>query len=78
MQKRDRTKGELGYNLKKKLLLKTETKKDIFCRPAYKRFSLNRILSVINPFNKNVCSVRRFHDKELRKDMEKYGKNENK
>ena len=68
----------MGYNLRKKPLLKAETKKDIFGRPAYKRFSLNRILSVINPFNKNVCSVRRFHDKELRKDMEKYGKNENK
>lgn len=78
MQKREITKGELGYNLRKKPLLKTETKKDIFGRPAYKRFSLNRILSVINPFNKNVCSVRRFHDKELRKDMEKYGKNKNK
>ena len=52
--------------------------KDIFGRPAYKRFSLNRILRVINPFNKNVCSVRRFHDKELKKDMEKYGKNKNK
>lgn len=78
MQKRDISKGELGYNLRKKPLLKTETKKDIFARPAYKRFSFNRIMSVINPFNKNVCSVRRFHEKELRKDMEKYEKNKNK
>ena len=68
----------MGYNLRKKPLLKTKTKKDIFGRPAYKRFSLNRILSVINPFNKNVCSVRRFHDKELRKDMKKYGKDKDK
>lgn len=75
MQKRDISKGELGYNLRKKPLLKTETKRDFFGRPAYMRFSFNRILSVINLFNKNVCSVKRFHDKELRKDMKRHEKN---
>ena len=67
-------KRQLGYNFRKRSLLRTKTKRDIFGRPAYKRFSLNKILSVINPFNKNVCSVRRFHDKELRKDMKAYKK----
>lgn len=47
---------------------------------------LNEIIKINFNYNierdksvqQNVCSVRRFHDKELRKDTKKYGKDKNK
>lgn len=74
MNKRDISKGELGYNLRKRPVLKTSVKKDSKGRPSYLRFALNRILSVINPITKAVCSVRHYRGRELRKEKRKHGK----
>lgn len=71
MQVRDISKGELGVNLRKKPALRTKVRKDSLGRFAYLRFGINRILSVINPFTRRVCSVRKYHHKELQKEQEK-------
>ncbi len=67
MNKRNISKGELGYNLTKKPVYKSKPAFDNLRRVFYIRMDDKKTLSVINPSNKNVCSVRKYHDKELRK-----------
>ena len=64
------TKGQLGYNLSKRPVFRSSIEHDCLGRPFYKRFSLNRIFTIINPEHKNVCSVRGYHSKELKKEIE--------
>jgi len=71
MQIRNISKGKLGVNLRKKPALKTKVRKDFLGRFAYLRFGFNWILSVINPFTRRVCSVRRYHKEEMQKEKEK-------
>lgn len=67
MNKRNISKGELGYNLSKKPVYKSKPKFDLFKRLFYIRMDDKKTLTVINPKNKNVCSVRKYHDEELKK-----------
>lgn len=62
------TKGQLGIHLSKKPLFKSKISVDKFGRRYYKRFSLNKIFTIINPIRKIVASVRKYRDKELRKE----------
>lgn len=67
MNKRHISKGELGYNLSKKSVYKSKPAFDFLRRLFYIRMDDKKTLTVINPSNKNVCSVRKYHDKELKK-----------
>ena len=69
------SKGELGENLSKKPRYKSRVTLDTLGRPYYKRFSFNKIFTIINPTNKNVASVRKYHEKEVRREIRKYEKN---
>ena len=40
---------------------------DLLKRLFYIRMDDKKTLTIINPSNKNVCSVRKYHNKELRK-----------
>ena len=68
----DISKGELGINLSKKPRYKSSVALDTLGRPYYKRFSFNKIFTIINPTNKNVASVRKYHEKEVRRKIRKY------
>ena len=67
MNKRNISKGELGYNLSKKPVYKSKPMFDLLNRLFYIRMDDKKTLTIINPSNKTVCSVRKYHDKELRK-----------
>lgn len=67
MNKRFISKGELGYNLSKKPIYKSKPQFDLLHRLFYIRMDDKKTLTIINPSNKTVCSVRKYHDKELRK-----------
>ena len=67
MNKRNISKGELGYNLSKKPVYKSKPIFDLLKRLFYIRMDDKKTLTIINHSNKNVCSVRKYHNKELRK-----------
>lgn len=71
MNQRRISKGELGENLRKKPRYKSKVSYDTLKRPAYERYSFNKVLSIINPFRKVVASVRRYHEKDLLKKIKK-------
>lgn len=70
------SKGEVGYNLGHKALFTTPVAFDNLDRPAYKRFADNKVLTVINPDKKKVCSVRNYHTSEILEDFEDYVNNQ--
>lgn len=53
------------YNLYTKPVRKTKIKYDDYGRPSYERFSKNKINTRINPENKIVTTVSRYHTKKL-------------
>lgn len=67
MNQRCISKGQLGYNLVGKPVFKSRIGVDQCNRLFYIRMDDENLLTVINPTNKNVCSVRRYHDYELPK-----------
>lgn len=69
MNLRNISKGQLGYNLSKKPLLKTKKDYDKEGRLFYKRYDDKKVFTVINPEKKNVCSIRNYHEKELKKEI---------
>ena len=70
MNKCNISKGELGYNLSKKPVYKSKPIFDLLKRLFYIRMDDKKTLTIINPSNKNVCSVRKYHNKELKKEKE--------
>ncbi len=78
MNKRNISKGELGYNLSKKPVYKSKPMFDLFNRLFYIRMDDKKTLTVINPSNKYVCSVRKYHDKELQKRKEVFSNEKSK
>jgi hypothetical protein len=61
------SKGELGYNLRKKPLQITDVRIDAKGRPSYRRLSDNRVLSCINPQDNFVINTWFFPSKLLLK-----------
>lgn len=68
MQNRKITKGQLHENLRTKPLIKIK-EIDNNGRKADVRFSNNKTRSVVNPTTKTVASVRKYRDKELKKEI---------
>lgn len=68
MNFRSISKSQLSYNLTKKPLLRTRVRIDPAGRPSFLIYSRNKIFTVINPIKRWVCSVRKFHWKEYRKE----------
>lgn len=69
MQERNISKGELYFNLTRKPIQQTKVKIDSQGRPSYRKTTINKITSAINPINKNVVSVNRLHRKDFKKIM---------
>lgn len=76
MNLRGISKGKVGYNLSHKALFATPVKYDYRKRPAYKRFADNKVLTIINPDNKKVCSVRNYHTSEILEYFKNYVNNQ--
>lgn len=66
MALRDIYTGEVVENLCRKPVVRTPTKVDDKGRPGYQRYS-SSIMTVINPTEKTVASVRPYHDDEAKK-----------
>lgn len=69
MNARKITKGEVYVNLTTKPIHVTQIKYDEAGRPSYRRSSINKITTAINPNNNNVTSVNRLHTKTYIKIM---------
>lgn len=67
MRDRNITKGQIHTNLHTKPIKVTAVKYDKMARPSYERYSDNKIATSINPKNKVVVTVRRFHTDEYNK-----------
>jgi hypothetical protein len=59
------SKGELGYNLRKRPLLLTPIRYDDKGRPSYQRYTDNQVMSAINPDYSKVVTTRKYHEKDL-------------
>ena len=66
MALRDIYTGEVVQNLCRKPVAKTEPKRDNKGRLGYQRYS-ESVMTVVNPENKRVASVRGYHDDEAQK-----------
>lgn len=67
MRNRNITKGEVHTNLHTKPIKTKPIKYDKQNRPSYEKYSDNKIATAINPTNKKVVTVRRFHTDEYNK-----------